>query len=244
MKPKSQILPISNNDLQSERELGLSHSSFEDELLLFNLIKSGDSEKLQTEIEKYFSKEIVMGRMTGNNMRQVQYWAVATIAVAVHYAILGGLDQTDAFNASDKAIRKVDICHNAQEIFDILVEEAVKLAEKVKNAKLAQAKTILIQKCLHFIHLNLNSKITLEQLSNELNVSTAYICRKFKQEMKLSVSQYIMKEKLEYAKSKLMEGESISNVSFELSFCSESHFIECFKKQFGQPPGKILNSAT
>ena len=252
MRTKFQILPTSpaTQDLETEREFGLSHSSFKEELLLFNLIKNGKVSELKNKMTEYFSKEIIMGRMTGNSERQIKYWAVSTIAVAVHYAILGGLDETDAFNESDKVIRKIDSIHNfndpneSQEIFSILQEEAVNLTKKVYSAKEKQGKSKIVKDALHYIHLNLKERITVSDLAQYCSVSTGYIAKKFKKETGYKINDYILKEKLESAKLYLSQGKSIEEVAFELSFCTESYFIECFKNQYGVTPKKFTNSFT
>jgi len=233
---KYQILPWTKDSLETERELGISHSHFADEYVLFNLIKNGESEILKNQLELYFSEEITMGRMTGNQSRQIKYWAVATIAVAVHYAILGGMDETDAFNASDEVINKIDVCSESDEIFEILKIEAIRLTENVRKSKYKNTNDQLVKKCIHYIHLNLNSRITLSDLAEECNISEGYLSNRFKKEMGVKIGDFIMKEKLENAKSRILAGQNQNEVAFQLGFCNESYFIQCFKKRFGTTP--------
>ena len=239
MKTKIQVLPQDKKELEIQQEMGISRPSFEIEYRLFNLIKEGMSELLSKEMKDFFSQKVVMGRMTGNTSRQIQYWAVATIAVAVHYAILGGLDENVAFNASDEAIRKIDRCTDTDEIFEILNSDAINLCEMVKNCKKLNNNNKIVKKCVRYIRDNLKERITLKDLAEECNLSEGYVSKLFQKETGMKAGEFITKEKLKFAKELVLSGQKVSDISFELGFCNESHFIECFKKEFGTTPGKF-----
>lgn len=235
---KIHILPIELEQITAEQELGITHSSFNEEYILFCCIQAGSVDFLRKGIKEYFSHEMVMGRMSGNNLRQIQYWAVSTIAVAVHYAILGGLDETDAFNMSDYAIRAVDNCTEEEDIFSLIKEKAIVLCKMVAAAKYNRAKSTLVRKCLHYIHNHLSLQITLDDLSKICGASSGYISKQFKKEMNCNLHDYIMKEKIEASLILLKLGYSYADICYKLGFCSESHFITCFKKITGKTPGK------
>lgn len=235
---KFKVLPVPSDNSESANLP--AHSSFADEYIIFNYIKNGDRIRLKKELTDYFSRGMVMGRMSGNSLRQIQYWAVATISVAVHYAILGGLDETAAFNLSDEVIRKVDCCSESEEIFSIIKEDAFTLTELVQKAKNNPAKTAAVRKCLHYIQLNLKKRISVSELADLCSLSEGYLSNQFKSQMGMNITDYILKEKIELGKNLLLKGESYTEISYSLGFCSESHFISSFKKVCGFTPGKFL----
>lgn len=238
-RTKFTVLPIPGND--SEKE-DFTHSSFSAEYRIFCHIREGNVELVKEDLENYFGAEMIMGKMSGNSLRQVQYWAVSTIAVAVHYAILGGVDETDAFNLSDKVIRKIDCCQDVEEIFYIIKQQAIIITDLVQKSSESLGTSLPVKKCIHYIKQNFRGKINLKDLAKVSGLSENYISSKFKKEMGQSLNSYILHEKIEEAKKLLMADENYLDIVYRLGFCSESQFIAQFKKVTGITPGKYNGS--
>lgn len=238
--PNSKIstIPRLENNITEERETGLIQSSFDREYEIFLCIKNGDVNNLKKKTEEYLSKGFTMGNMSENSLRQVRYWGVSTIAVAVHYAILGGLDETDAFNMSDECIRYIDTLNTIEEITAYLFDKATDLTYLVYKSRFNASASPAVRRCIHYIHVHLHEKITVDSLAMECGLSRSYLSSLFKKETGVSLHNYITREKLKAANQMLGSGKSISEIAYRLSFCSETHFIECYKKQFGITPGK------
>lgn len=233
-----ELIRQEDNSLFMERETGITHSAFEREYELFNTIKNGDVEGIKKKAMAYLSEGITMGNLSENELRQYRYWAVCTIAVAIHYAILGGMDETDAFNLSDEYIRHIDSMSSMEEILNYLTNKATDLTYGVFNAKACLASSPAIKRCVHYIHVHLHEKITTENLANVCNISRSYLSVLFKKELGISIHDYILKEKMNAARVYLSDGVSFSEIAYRLSFCSESHFISSYKKYYGITPGK------
>ena len=71
-------------------------------------------------------------------------------------------------------------------------------------------------------------------------MSESYLSRLFHREMGLSVSGYILNQKLDASLSMLDAGVPYGQTAYNLSFCSQSHFIQCFKKKYGKTPAAYL----
>lgn len=238
MAKNIEFIKENENTLYMERETGVTHSAFKREYELFSAIKNGDVNEVKEKAINYLADGITMGAMSENLIRQYKYWAVSTIAVAIHYAILGGLDETDAFNLSDEYIRHIDSMTTLDDIIFYLMDKATDLTYAVFNAKANTASSPAIRRCIHFIHVHLHEKITAEDLAIECNMSRSYLSILFKKELGQSIHDYILKEKLNASRIYLTEGLPFSDIAYRLAFCSESHFIACYKKVFGTTPGK------
>lgn len=237
-----EILPASTNPLFEERETGITHTAFEFEMALFQFIKLGDVKNVITSMENYLSSGLVVGRLSSNSLRQMQYWAVSCISVAIHYAILGGLDETEAFNLSDEYIRRVDQFSSIEMMIPYLQEKALDLTYLVYNSKFKETLSPVIRRCLHYIHLHLHNRITVATLAKECHLSCDYLSALFKKEMGMNVSRYIMKEKLKASEGMLSSNYSYDTICYQLAFCSEAHFITCFKKEYGITPGEYVKN--
>lgn len=231
-----EFLDSSKNFIYDARETGKTHTSFQYEHLLFTAIKNGDVEGVNAALTNYKSSGLIIGHMSDNPSREIHYWAVATIAVAIHYAILGGLDESEAYQLSDKYIQEIDSFQTMEECIEYLCEKAVDLAMRVRENAIPQCYGSLINNCIHLIHVNLHSRLKIESIANALHVSRDYLSQAFKKETGIALHQYILNQKLEEAKNMLSLGKSINETSYTLCFCNESHFIQAFKKKYQVTP--------
>ena len=82
-------------------------------------------------------------------------------------------------------------------------------------------------------------RITVEDLARELSVSASYLSRLFKQETGESISAYIRSRKIMVAENLLKYTDhSMIEIANQLSFSSESHFIQQFREVVGMTPKK------
>ena len=137
----------------------------------------------------------------------------------------------DSFNTMEKCI-------------EYLCQKAVDLATKVKDNSIPQCYSSLINNCIHLIHINLHSRLKIESIAKELHISRDYLSQVFKKETGMPLHQYILEQKLEESKKMLSSGMSINQVSYTLSFSSESHFIQTFKKKYAVTPTFYIASLT
>lgn len=241
-KIKYEFLDYSNNFIYDARESGKTHTSFDYELLLFNAIKNGDVLGVKETLKIYKKTGLIIGHMSDDISREIHYWAVATIAVAIHYAILGGLDESEAYQLSDEFIQKIDNFETMEECIDYLSDKAIILANKVKENLIPKKYSKLINNCIHLIHINLHSRLRIEDIANKLNVSRDYLSSIFKKETGESIHSYILNKKLAESKKMLESNISISTISYTLCFSSESHFIQSFKNKYKITPAKYVGS--
>ena len=103
-----EFLDSAKNFIYEARETGKTHSSFQYELMLFYSIRNGDIDGVRKALDLYKESGLIIGHMSDNQSREIHYWAVATIAVAIHYAILGGLDESEAYQLSDQYIQELN----------------------------------------------------------------------------------------------------------------------------------------
>lgn len=101
---------------------------------MLSYVQQGDIESPITQL-KNLDSIIVMGRMSDDELMQHKYMAVITITLATRYAIQGGLNETKAYEFSDRVIKKIDKLTDKNEIFMCLGIEIVKLTEDVKKIK-------------------------------------------------------------------------------------------------------------
>ncbi|MDE6752095.1 MAG: AraC family transcriptional regulator [Eubacterium sp.] len=226
--------------IYDQREANTFHTPYKDEIRLFSCIKQGNLELLIEQLKGFLGSGIVVGNMSKNNSRQHKYMAVSCITLATRYAIQGGINEADAYNFSDDFIRTMDTIENPMQIMEYLAEKIIELTNLVASNSKKLKYSPHIRKCIAYINKNLHRKISVKDLAEDCGLSEDYISHLFKKEVGENLSSFILKQKLELSKTLLFEEFDGSKISYMLGFCSQSHFISAFKKEYGITPREFV----
>lgn len=229
------ILPHTKHPSFEQREMGVTHTPHLEEIAFYSQIQQGNTEMVRQMLGGYLTSAIVIGRLSENPVRQMQYWAVCCITLGIRYAIQGGLEEMQAFNLSDAYIMQVDKLASTQEITSYLETIVLELTELVR--KTAQRNCPApIRKCLNYIDAHLHDTISLADLAGLTGLSESYVSRFFKKHIGKTVKHYILEKKLETAKAMLARDCGQKEIAYDLGFCSQTYFITCFKRACGITP--------
>ena len=88
-----------------------------------------------------------------------------------------------------------------------------------------------------YIKENIRENLNLDVLSNKACLSKSHFSRSFKNELGISPSEFILKERLKLAKKYLQSSKNqIQEVCYMAGFNNTTYFIRAFKQEFGQTP--------
>lgn len=94
-----------------------------------------------------------------------------------------------------------------------------------------------VLKVKEHINKNVSLNFSLSELAEIAGLSSAYLCRKFKQIMGERLFDYILKQKLFSAKKLLIETNlSVKEISYQCGFENDTYFFTVFKKVQGMSP--------
>lgn len=153
---------------------------------------------------------------------------------------------------SVSAVKKIadDIVSKNNEISDSL--DILELFLKIFNSH-AKTNTPLVQKsnaelyldfCRDYIDGNIYRKITVTELTQRLGVSRAYLYKIFSDKFNMSPKQYIMWNKLNYAKKMLIETDmTITQISNSVGYDDSLAFSKTFSLKEGLSPEKYRKRA-
>ncbi len=102
-----------------------------------------------------------------------------------------------------------------------------------------QAKKPEIIKAQRYIEQRITSKISLDEIANELHMNPSYFSRLFRKETGETFVEYVTKLKIERAKELLRwSNSSIETISESLGYDNKSYFSKLFKSVCGITPGE------
>lgn len=100
-----------------------------------------------------------------------------------------------------------------------------------------------IKEVINYITSNLTVDITISELAERYHVSPSTLSRKFKDDTKMSISNYVNYQRIELAKYYFEKGEeSITEVSYNTGYNDSSYFTKVFKRVTGILPTDYIKS--
>lgn len=93
---------------------------------------------------------------------------------------------------------------------------------------------------IRYISENLSKDLSIEMISQRMNVSASAITHSFKKEFGVSVHQYILQKRLIYAQSLILAGNKPSKIFCDVGYRDYSSFYKAYINFFGYPPSKEL----
>lgn len=97
---------------------------------------------------------------------------------------------------------------------------------------------------LSYINQNIQSSLTIEELSGHFFLSPSYLCRIFKATTGMTINKYITAKRISLAKSLLAEGCTVSETCERCGFNDYSNFLKAFTRAVGISPKKYAQFNT
>lgn len=213
------------------------------EYSFYAAVKTGDMETVVANCkEDAFIHLEGTGVLSRNTLTNIKYHFVVTAAMLTRYCIDGGLEPEQAYRLSDFYILKMDTCTTVRQIADLHHEMAKDFTGKMVLQKKSSILSKPVVQCVDYIYSHIKERITVAMLAEYTGLSESYLSRVFKQNLGISISDYIREKKIEKATHLLRYSDkSIIDIANYLSFSSQSHFIQTFENFTGMTPKKYRN---
>lgn len=170
-------------------------------------------------------------------MQRARFSCVTFIALCTRAAIEGGLTPEHAYTVGDGYLQQVEDALTTSELIAINHRMFEDFITRVHNSRANPRVTPQLQACRDYIELHLEEPLPLEELSKRVGYSSYYLSRKFKEELGISINDYIKCVRVERAKLELIStDDAIRDIAKRLQFCSESYFSRVFQQVAGVKP--------
>lgn len=214
------------------------HNPYDQEMREFGSIENGDLIQLEKSLQEDYDGTI--GTLAKDPLRNLKNLGIVLVTLASRAAIRGGLSPEISFSLSDSYIQQIEECKDLALVAPLAHKAEFQYAEMVHEIKekqkgiLKKQKNPRINKCKDFIFSHLHDRITLEDLAAEADCNPNYLSQLFKECEGISISGYILQEKINRAKNLLIYSDySYIEIATYLGFSSQSHLGTQFKKHTG-----------
>ena len=227
-----------NDILFENHENNVHHNPYDQEMREFGSIENGDLIQLEKSMQEDYDGTI--GTLAKDPLRNLKNLGIVLVTLASRAAIRGGLSPEISFSLSDSYIQQIEECKDLALVAPLAHKAEFQYAEMVHEIKekqkgiLKKQKNPRINKCKDFIFSHLHDRITLDDLAAEADCNPNYLSQLFKECEGISLSGYILQEKINRAKNLLIYSDySYIEIATYLGFSSQSHLGTHFKKHTG-----------
>lgn len=191
-----------------------------DYMSLYKAVQEGDIDKVQVEVEKFFSalfktkNKLCCKQRTKALIMQIWRWLKDNNKMGDYPQSIEEMIEVSKFNT---------LKNNLNQFINWVLEQ---LSEKGNY-------TIVIYKTLQIIHKRYHEKdISLQLIADEIEVSAAHLSRTFKQEIGTNFIDYLTEIRVKQAKKLLNEGDKkVNEVAEAVGFYDGRYFSQVFKKR-------------
>ena len=172
-----------------------------------------------------------------NTIDRARISVITFITLCRQAAIDGGMSADMAFYRSSYYLERAQQCHTLGDLQSLNHSMYEDFVLGVRQNRSAQDISHPIQVCCDYIALNIEHKLSIQELADHIGYTEYYLARKFHREMHMSISEYINMTKINHAKHLLRDTDlDIQEISNRLHYCSHSYFSDVFRKTTDMTP--------
>lgn len=228
------------NESENVLDKKYQHNTFDLEQTIMLYVRHGDTAALKNWLKR--APAIRPGTISFDQLRQLKNTFIVTATLASRAAIRGGLETEEALSLSDAYILKCEGLSTYEAIENLQFHMVFDYTEKVEKIRFGKNPSKLIIDVSNYTQKHLSEPINVNKMSKELYISRTYLATRFKNETGMTLTDYIIKEKINEAKRLLSyTDKSISSIATYLGFSSQSHFSNAFKKIASLSPLEYRN---
>ena len=227
---------------RSERDIFRTEKyTFYYENRILNLVSQGNPELLKSGLADLGTS--VLPLLTSNSLRTEKNYTVIILEKLTELAMQVGKDILSVIRLRNYYIQKTE---EAEDLIGVLAvrDSATLHFTRELHGVTNRSKSSLIRCVLQYINLKIYDSIKISGLAKQFYLSESALRRKFKEEMGMSMNEYINGRKIEESKMMLRSGVPVGEIAKRLSFYDLSHFYRTFKKYTGMTPQMFRNETT
>lgn len=219
------------------REDRVRHHRYVEEMKQYELMKAGDVAAIGESVRLWNSG--TYGHLCDDPLRNAKYLFITSITLATRFAIEGGMDEEDAYNASDLFIQDVDRCDSVEQVARMHTDMMTFFTWAMTDLNGSDIESEAVAACLDYIHYHLHERLTVAILAEHVHLNPTYLSELFAREVGTPISRYVTAKRMEAAENMLRYSKySIAEIARILAYRSQSHFTKVFKEHAGMTPGE------
>lgn len=205
------------------------------------IMKRGEFDKMSL----FFTNEKVIKYLQSlmSDSAHRNFVVSATLSNCMLTSLEMGLDSQTVLSFSNNYIKEIDSISTNDEAIRLISQICTNFSQ-LANSYIQTSLGSLVNKVEKYISSHLSEKVIILDMAKELGISESTLHTNYKKETGKTIHQTILDHKLAYGRFLLEYSNiDISDISYQLSFSSQSHFTYQFKKYYGITPKQLRLSS-
>lgn len=197
--------------------------------------KEGEAIGLYNNLEKYKGRS---GRK--KSVRESQNNVIVLNTLLRKAAETGGVHPVYLEELFEDIVKQAESVTSLSQERQLKIQMIRKYCTLVKTASI-RGYSLVIQKVVNYINLNLEKNLSLKHLGEECAVNASYLSALFKKELDMNIIEYINQQRIHRAVT-LLEANNmqIQDVAVECGIYDVNYFRKVFKKHMGMTPTEYV----
>lgn len=179
---------------------------------------------------------------TGTRLEMVKSRILELAVLLSRAAVEGGADVEEIFGLNYHYLIRIRELSTIEELTRWtlrIMDRFIDLVFTLRNVQ----HTHKILQVIKYVKQHFSEKITLQEVSDSIHISSSYLSRLFKSEMGRSFSDYLGEQRIEESKKRLLETDlPLGDIAYGCGFEDQSYFTKVFKKKTGIAPSRFRES--
>lgn len=187
-------------------------------------------------LQEYFETSNLFS-LAKDKSQSYQMMFIKQITLVNQAAVLAGVSATFANTINDYFIERMLAATDRDGINLVHREMLEYYLDQIVKRRGSQGYSAEISKATQYIDRRLHQKVSVKEVSDSVGLSPNYFANTFKNEVGISLTDYINRRKILVSQNMLQYSNfSITEISQYLAFSSQSYFIKAFKSVKGITP--------
>lgn len=203
-------------------------------------LKTGDGEAIKEELTRVFS--YIWDRKLSVDYTRTVF--AGLISLCLSYVVETGKNIEDVFGSQFSPYTEINQIGSLEKSYQWFVRLFEQVIQYMDKNKLTKSK-VLVKKVREYIDENIQDcELDLGRISGNFYINSSYLRKVFKNELGITISDYITGARMQKAKELLTTDADIavSRIAEITGYSDAGYFSKCFKKYTGLSPSEYANS--
>ncbi len=207
---------------------------------MMDAVRTGNLKKVDMHVGRITAA--VFDKRLPDHLRTLKNYCIITNTLLRKAAEQGGVHPVYLDSMSSDFAAKIELLSSPAACPAMIGSMARSYCRLVKNHS-AKSYSPAVQKAMICIDTDLTAPLSLRFLADELNINSSYLSSLFKKETGLTVTAYIIRQRINYAKHLLENTRlQIQTVAQHCGLGDVHYFSKLFKKETGMTPREFRQS--
>ena len=208
---------------------------------LIRYISERNKEKVQEILSLYYDEVLVIEGGNFDNIKGRVFELFGTIS---QHVLDNGASVQKIFSLDFNQVFAMSQVHSVEALFNWILHIIDHFIDNVYSS-LVLVQSNIIKQALVYINDAYCEKITLQDLSDHLHISKAYLSKLFNQELGITFTTFLNDKRIQKSLEYLVDKElNLAEIALQVGYEDQSYYTKVFKKIMGETPKQYRQRVT